>query len=121
MDAWLASSRRRMPWQLSRRSDTCPLVRPARQLRRQTEAGRLPSRGARHRDQQRPLGLPQQHIRRQRQMNDLALITPELSGALTVADITATMAYAEAEKAPATREAYASDSLEDFSIWCLSR
>ena len=54
-------------------------------------------------------------------MHDLITIdAPELSGALTVADIAATMAYAEAEKAPGTRVAYESD-WRHFSIWCLSR
>jgi integrase len=53
--------------------------------------------------------------------NDLALIRPEASGALTVAEIEATMAYAEAEKAPATRVAYESDWRRHFSIFCLSR
>ena len=47
-----------------------------------------------------------------------ALIAPEqLPGALTPAEIDATMAYAEAEKAPATREAYASDWPPDFVAW----
>jgi len=41
-------------------------------------------------------------------------------GALTTAEIDATMAYAEAEKALATREAYASD-WRDFAAWCASR
>jgi site-specific recombinase XerD len=43
-----------------------------------------------------------------------------LPGALTVAEIDATMAYAEAEKAQATRAAYTSD-WRDFPIWCLAR
>jgi hypothetical protein len=51
-------------------------------------------------------------------MNALVPIDAIPSGALTVAEIDATMAYAEAEKTPATREAYASD-WRDFSIWCL--
>ena len=43
-------------------------------------------------------------------MNELTLIdAPELSSALTTAEIDATMGYATAEKALATREAYASD------------
>jgi hypothetical protein len=47
-----------------------------------------------------------------------AQIAPEqLPGALTTAEIDATMAYAEAEKAPATREAYASDWPRDFVAW----
>jgi hypothetical protein len=43
-----------------------------------------------------------------------------LPGDLSVAEINATMAYAEAEKAPATREAYASD-WRDFAAWCALR
>jgi hypothetical protein len=54
-------------------------------------------------------------------MNDLALIIPEqLPGALTPAEIDATMAYAEAEKALATRSAYVSD-WRDFAAWCALR
>ena len=53
-------------------------------------------------------------------MDDLIPLGPALPGALTTAEIDATMAYAEAEKALATREAYASD-WKDFSIWCLAR
>ena len=53
-------------------------------------------------------------------MHDLIPLGPALPGALTVAEIDATMAYAEAEKALATRAAYASD-WKDFSIWCLAR
>jgi len=54
-------------------------------------------------------------------MNELTLIeAPELSSALTIAEINATMAYAEAEKALATRAAYASD-WRDFAAWCGSR
>jgi site-specific recombinase XerD len=54
-------------------------------------------------------------------MKDLAVITHEqLPGHLTVAEIDATMAYAEAEKAPATREAYASD-WRDFALWCAAK
>ena len=54
-------------------------------------------------------------------MNELTLIdAPALSSALTVAEIDATMAYAEAEKAPATREACASD-WRDFAAWCALR
>ena len=41
-------------------------------------------------------------------MHDLIPLGPALPGALTVAEIDATMAYAEAEKALATRAAYAS-------------
>ena len=49
-------------------------------------------------------------------MNDLALIRPELPGALTVAEIDAAMAYAGAEKAQAPRQAYASD-WRDFAAY----
>jgi site-specific recombinase XerD len=41
-------------------------------------------------------------------------------GILSDAEIDATMRFAEAEKALATRQAYASD-WKDFSIWCLAR
>jgi site-specific recombinase XerD len=53
-------------------------------------------------------------------MHDLIVLDPALPGALTRAEIDATMAYAEAEKAASTREAYAAD-FRDFSIWCLAR
>jgi site-specific recombinase XerD len=53
-------------------------------------------------------------------MHDLIPLGPALPGALTVAEIDATMAYAEAEKALATREAYASD-WRDFAAWCALR
>ena len=43
-------------------------------------------------------------------MHDLIPLGTALPGALTTAEIDATMAYAEAEKALATREAYASRS-----------
>jgi site-specific recombinase XerD len=42
------------------------------------------------------------------------------AGALTTAEIDATMAYAEAEKSAATRRAYASD-WADFAAWCATR
>jgi hypothetical protein len=42
-------------------------------------------------------------------LHDLIPLDLALPGALTTAEIDATMAYAEAEKALATREAYASD------------
>jgi hypothetical protein len=42
-------------------------------------------------------------------LHDLIPLGPALPGALTTAEIDATMAYAEAEKALATRAAYASD------------
>ena len=53
-------------------------------------------------------------------MNALIPLDPLPPGALTLAEIDATMAYAEAEKAPATRAAYASD-WRDFAVWCLAR
>jgi hypothetical protein len=53
-------------------------------------------------------------------LHDLIPLDLALPGALTTAEIDATMAYAEAEKALATREAYASD-WRDFAAWCLSR
>ena len=51
-------------------------------------------------------------------MHDLIPLGSVLPGALTVAEIDATMA--EAEKALATRAAYASD-WRDFAAWCASR
>ena len=53
-------------------------------------------------------------------MHDLIPIGQALPGALTTAEISATMAYAEAEKALATRAAYAGD-WRDFAAWCASR
>ena len=53
-------------------------------------------------------------------MHDLIPLGPALSDALTTAESDATMAYAGAEKAPATREAYASD-WRDFAAWYASR
>ena len=53
-------------------------------------------------------------------MHDLIPLDLALPGALTTAEIDATMAYAEAEKALATREAYASD-WRDFAAWCALR
>ncbi len=53
-------------------------------------------------------------------MHDLIPLGPALPGALTTAEIDATMAYAEAEKALATRQAYASD-WRDFAVWCALR
>ena len=50
-------------------------------------------------------------------MQDLTLLDPALPGSLTVAEIDATMANATAEKAAATRRAYASD-WADFAAWC---
>jgi site-specific recombinase XerD len=53
-------------------------------------------------------------------MHDLIAIEPALAGSLTTAEIDATMAYAEAEKAAATRTAYAAD-WRDFASWCAAR
>jgi site-specific recombinase XerD len=53
-------------------------------------------------------------------MHDLTLLDPASTGALTVAEIDATMAYAEAEKAESTRRAYESDWC-DFAAWCAAR
>jgi site-specific recombinase XerD len=53
-------------------------------------------------------------------MHDLIVMPDLAAGSLTASEIDATMAYAEAEKAPATREAYASD-WKDFAIWCHAR
>jgi hypothetical protein len=53
-------------------------------------------------------------------MHDLIPLDLALPGALTTAEIDATMGYAAAEKALATREAYASD-WRDFAAWCASR
>jgi site-specific recombinase XerD len=54
------------------------------------------------------------------QLHDLIPIRAMPPGALTVAEIEATMNYAEAEKAEATRQAYASD-WRDFAAWCALR
>ena len=56
-------------------------------------------------------------------MHDLISLGPEALpalGMLTEAEVDATMAYAEAEKALATRRAYASD-WRDFAAWYASR
>ena len=53
-------------------------------------------------------------------MNSLTLVEPALRGTLTVGEIDATMAYAEAEKAEVTRTAYAAD-WRDFAAWCAAR
>ena len=53
-------------------------------------------------------------------MHDLIPLGPALPGALTMAEIDATMGYAEAETALATRQAYASD-WRDFAAWCALR
>jgi hypothetical protein len=50
-------------------------------------------------------------------LNSLILLDPAPAGSLTTAEIDLTMAYAEAEKAPATREANASD-WRKFARWC---
>jgi hypothetical protein len=52
-------------------------------------------------------------------MHDLITLNPA-PGSLTVAEIDATMAYAEAEKAASTRRAYESD-WHDFTAWCAAR
>jgi site-specific recombinase XerD len=53
-------------------------------------------------------------------MHDLTLLDPARAGALTVAEIDATIAFAENEKAASTRRAYASD-WADFTAWCAAR
>jgi hypothetical protein len=53
-------------------------------------------------------------------LHDLIPLDLALPGTLTTAEIDATIAYAEAEKALATREAYAFD-WRDFTAWCASR
>ena len=55
-------------------------------------------------------------------MHDLIPLDPALPalGMLTEAEVDATMAYAQAEKATSTREAYASD-WRDFAAWCAQR
>jgi site-specific recombinase XerC len=53
-------------------------------------------------------------------VHDLITLDPLPPGALTIAEIDATMAYAEAEKSAATRAAYASD-WRDFAAWCVLR
>jgi hypothetical protein len=53
-------------------------------------------------------------------LHDLIPIDAVPPGALSTAEIDATMAYAEAEKAAATRAAYASD-WRQFAIWCHAR
>jgi hypothetical protein len=53
-------------------------------------------------------------------MNALIPLDAIPPGALTTAEIDATMAYAEAEKAKATHAAYASD-WKDFAAWCAAR
>jgi integrase len=53
-------------------------------------------------------------------LHDLITIDAIPPGALSTAEIDATMAYAEAEKAAATRTAYAAD-WKDFAAWCAAR
>jgi site-specific recombinase XerD len=53
-------------------------------------------------------------------VHDLIPLGTTLPGVLSTAEIDATMVYAEAEKAQATREAYASD-WSDFAAWCALR
>jgi hypothetical protein len=55
-------------------------------------------------------------------LHDLIPLDPALPalGALTTAEIDPAMGYAEAEKAIATRRAYAAD-WRDFAVWCASR
>ena len=55
-------------------------------------------------------------------MHDLIPLDPALPalGALTTAEIDPAMGYAEAEKAIATRRAYAAD-WRDFAAWCAFR
>jgi integrase len=53
-------------------------------------------------------------------MHDLIRLDPAMPGAVTHAEMERVADYLLAEKAPATREAYASD-WRDFSAWCESR
>jgi site-specific recombinase XerD len=53
-------------------------------------------------------------------MHDLVPLEQIPPGALTTAEIDATMAYATAEKAASTRAAYATD-WRDFAVWCHAR
>jgi site-specific recombinase XerD len=53
-------------------------------------------------------------------MHDLMALDPAVPGALTRAEIDATLTYVEAEKASSTRQAYAAD-WRDFAIWCHAR
>jgi integrase len=52
--------------------------------------------------------------------HDLITLADSPPGALTTAEIDATMEFAEAEKSPATRKAYAAD-WADFAAWCAER
>ena len=53
-------------------------------------------------------------------MHDLITIAPGVAGGLTVSEIDRTMEFAAAEKAAATRAAYASD-WRDFAAWCAGK
>src|SRR5215469_7424582 len=53
-------------------------------------------------------------------VHDLIPLSPADAGALTTAEIDATMAYASAEKSASTRKAYATD-WRDFAAWCAAR
>ncbi len=53
-------------------------------------------------------------------MHDLIPLDTVLPGALTVAEIDATMAFAEAQKAASTRVAYAAD-WADYAVWAAAR
>jgi hypothetical protein len=53
-------------------------------------------------------------------MHDLIPVDAIPPGALTVAEIETTMAYAAAEKSAATHRAYAFD-WRDFEAWCAAR
>ena len=53
-------------------------------------------------------------------MHDLIPLAPTLPGALTEAEVDATMAFAAAEKAASTRAAYAGD-WADFATWAAQR
>ena len=55
-----------------------------------------------------------------RPVHDLIPLGTTLPGALTTAEIDATIGYAAAEKSLATREAYESD-WKDFAAWCALR
>jgi hypothetical protein len=50
-------------------------------------------------------------------LHNLILLDPAPPGSLTTPEIDRAMAYAEAERAPAARNAYASDR-RDFAHWC---
>ena len=54
-------------------------------------------------------------------MHDLIPLDTVLPGALTVAEIDATMAFAEAQKAASTRVAYAADWADVTAVWAAAR